>query len=153
MLLALVQLWSGEKSINFLGEMPKLQTLFTLHTSVAGAACHTTAAPHNTHTRSSLYRGGQTTSHSLGCYQCLKKVHTRRDIVSVSFNKAQDLSPQGQPPNDFQNIKSLKVFLLFLQRAKSAFTSSPRAKSVYRNGQMSPDSSLFHRKAVPYLIM
>lgn len=38
MLLALVKLWSGEKSINFLGEMPELQTLFTLHTWVAGAA-------------------------------------------------------------------------------------------------------------------
>lgn len=30
MLLALVKLWSGEKSISFPGEMPKLQTRFTL---------------------------------------------------------------------------------------------------------------------------
>lgn len=38
MLLALVKLWSGEKSINFSGEMPELQILFTLHALVAGAA-------------------------------------------------------------------------------------------------------------------
>jgi len=54
MLLALMKLWSGEKSISYPGETPKLQTLFILHTLVAGGAHPNAAAPHTAHTRSSL---------------------------------------------------------------------------------------------------
>lgn len=148
MSLDLVKLQSPDKNMNFSSDQAS-SSIPISHFGSEGCMPHHSSSLYSSHYKFTLLMSLEHLPLRLLSVLSRESVHQKRvsghtQFVSFTLNKAWALGPQGLPLHDLQNIQSLKLFILLLQRAKSAFTSSSRAENVHRNEKMSPDSTLFH---------